>query len=339
MSEITTKGVGTLPVQDAATEATHVLIEEGGAAMRIPAANLAPKVELPEDHLTYTPQELTPEQQAQARANIGAISGEDVPGLVSWDDLTDKPFGEEEGQVLIPEQSVTLSGFAVSEADVWVEPYIPIVAGNVYYLTIDGVVYEATAHATQYDNRIMFDPTNTPGDMAVIIDLGADYGYRVSEPGGGEQTFVLELKAAPTVKTLDEKYIPDTIQRVGKDVTLHSESGTAYTVGVSDDGEVIVTNESTGESATVGGRTVFYAQEGDLYLYVDSAYANKATSQQLEDAFSAGEVRVMYAAEYSTYITFPTSYYANYDYGSVVNVTDSYGQRKEFHAAEYVEEG
>ena len=38
-----------------------------------------PKVELPNDHLTYSAQELTEEQKAQARENIGAICEEDIP--------------------------------------------------------------------------------------------------------------------------------------------------------------------------------------------------------------------------------------------------------------------
>lgn len=80
------KKIANLPVQGATTENTHVLIEENGAAKRIPASSLVPKVEIPEvelpkDILRYSAQELTEEQKVQARANIGAGVPVEVPEI------------------------------------------------------------------------------------------------------------------------------------------------------------------------------------------------------------------------------------------------------------------
>ena len=80
------KKIANLPVQGEATENTHVLIEENGAAKRIPASSLVPKeeipeVEIPEDILRYSAQELTEEQKAQARKNIGAGVPVEVPEI------------------------------------------------------------------------------------------------------------------------------------------------------------------------------------------------------------------------------------------------------------------
>ena len=68
-----TKKINELTILEQATAETNVLVEQNGTASRIPAAALEIK-----DIVKFTAQELKPEQQTQARQNIGAVSQEEL---------------------------------------------------------------------------------------------------------------------------------------------------------------------------------------------------------------------------------------------------------------------
>ena len=63
------------------TRVIHITVRSNGNATVVERA-MAQKSEIPKDTLRYTPQDLTPEQQAQARENIGACDEEFVRNAI-----------------------------------------------------------------------------------------------------------------------------------------------------------------------------------------------------------------------------------------------------------------
>lgn len=124
-----------------------------------------------DDAVLYIDQTLTDAQKAQARTNIGAASAEEVAGKMdkvtgtpdqvvgfdeagnpvareapsggggvsSWNDLTDKPFGDIES-VVLDEQSVEVTG----SAPVYITANTTPSIGNEVVVQFDGVTYICT---------------------------------------------------------------------------------------------------------------------------------------------------------------------------------------------------
>ena len=150
----------------------------------------------------------------------------------SWNDLTDKPFGEieVEGEVLLPE--TTFSGTYTT--------YDYYSAGNAIYLgdyskqqaivvEFDGALYTTTRWSYYTGGSDIYgigdvDLDPTYGDyfssdidlpFAAIQESVSRDTMRISTADDGEHTIKIYLLAT-TVKTIDEQYIPDTIARVSE---------------------------------------------------------------------------------------------------------------------------
>jgi hypothetical protein len=141
-------------------------------------------------------------------ARVSDVSGS---GVSSWNDLTDKPFGEEgTAEIILPERTFnfTSAGYDSMEGYYYYysyDLYINFVVGTEYVVTFDGVEYHCVA-----------DRTGGLGgkdlEMPVIISqgsMGAMY-YYTKERGSHS----ISISTSAPIKQLDEKYIPDTIARV-----------------------------------------------------------------------------------------------------------------------------
>lgn len=144
----------------------------------------------------------------------------------SWEDLTDKPFGEVEGKnYIVEETSIVLGeGMGWTETSVsTTRPFSGFVEGQVYYVVFDGEVYPA-----EYSSDI-------DGLGIEAIDIEVYYGGNdemtvctaSSDPRKGEtHTFGMYTTELVTAQ-LDEQYIPDTIARVS-DIEVHNTSETTH---------------------------------------------------------------------------------------------------------------
>jgi len=118
-------------------------------------------------------------------------------------------------------------------------------------------------------------------------------------------------------------------------VTYNTEDQKAGRVNVDHNGVM-----KPGGGASLPSLTAFYAKMGNAYLYTDSAYENKVTNQQLKDAISINNVRIIYEGEYRTQILFPLSHVYDESFGSTLSVLEiGEEKQKTFYTAEYVEEG
>lgn len=168
-------------------------------------------------------------------------------GPVSWNDLTDKPFGEE------TYYSDSYLDTSVSNKDGRNEDYgfgsyfNHVTDGTRYYVSIDGIVYVVLGN-TYYGNETF----TCVGNPNLYDDSWYDRESYYEEEYGqlpfcfvngvgvifnddSAHTVVFGL-AEDSYYTIDENYIPDTIQRVGDDVLLFSPSGSRYKLTVADDG-------------------------------------------------------------------------------------------------------
>ncbi len=169
----------------------------------------------------------------QALASVEELL-ENAELSVSWDDITDKPFGEEpsgevlaEGTVICEMQSI---GGGVSAVCDLVDP-IDLEAGRLYSVEFDGTVYEVTAagetaaaalalvdgvavmsESAEETTALMVAAEETMAVLAVndeivfisglvkektvIVAPAGQHSYKVSTAGG-------------TIKKIDPKYLPD----------------------------------------------------------------------------------------------------------------------------------
>ena len=160
----------------------------------------------------YTKQTLTEEQKSQARENIG----------VSWENLTDKPFGEEGNQTVIEwdgntegRDSVVLgSGTMVKVSDM--TPDTTELTGAILRMSMNGEENEMPISDVQTGDGCYL----AEGVVLVVQRTDITFGeYSAVAPSTG--VYMMSAGAAlsltygsSTIKTLDEKFIPNTIARV-----------------------------------------------------------------------------------------------------------------------------
>lgn len=185
------KNITELPVAESA-DGLNLIVNDNGVAKQIAASEVG----------------------AQADWNIMDESSpafvKNKPTVVSsWNELADKPFGEEEGKiVVIPETtgavvaSNTRIEFDYSLLD-WTE-------GNVYFIKWDGVEHECTCYENN-DGFMVYAFTLPDGNTIEFWDHGAIYTNRGSSTGGlvvGD-THTYEVYAYGTVvKAIEKKYLP-----------------------------------------------------------------------------------------------------------------------------------
>lgn len=201
---------------------------------------------VPNTTVLYTEQELTEEQQAQARKNIGVGEG-GGGGVSSWNNLTDKPFGEE-----VTEGVITFDGNATGKTVAEIDG-IPYVKMSDKLLTVDELVgstidvvleFGDENHSGQYvieEGMVQEDYHNGIHEIQVFqIDapsvrvLSGDierYGVTtgdgtyfpaIVESGMVDEGLIFYTRSVScltgeveTIKPLDEKYLPDSVKGGG----------------------------------------------------------------------------------------------------------------------------
>lgn len=190
------KKITEVTLQDTVTENTNVYIEENGEIKRVSASELG-----------------------------GA-------GVSSWNDLTDKPFGEEEGiEVLVEEQ--TISGFTLNRDTFYTVAHpldFPFVEGDMYVVTWDGNEYECQAFydgSSFYANAIgneNYINMQSGGDIPFTIVLLDGEVLIITESIENSHTISI-VHSGKILHKIDQKYLPlmSTLLYVGEDSKLFKD--------------------------------------------------------------------------------------------------------------------
>lgn len=150
----------------------------------------------------------------------------DLPsgGATSWNDLEDKPFGEEGSlEPLVENESPEIQNYdGLLQCDTLI---IPLVAGEKYKVILDGMEYQFTAtegdfHGNQcvyIGSEQMFNDINagTNGDFFIVsVWEDGQCVYTMLCYYTDNPTITLSVyKDTTVIHPLDEKFIPDTIAR------------------------------------------------------------------------------------------------------------------------------
>lgn len=130
------------------------------------------------------------------RAPKSEIGGGVNDMVVSWNDLTDKPFYEVAGKTIFDE-TVDFNG----------EQYysfangLPLTNGNPYTVILDGVEYNMTANYDSPDTYLTPIP-EINGKSFYIYDYGLNY------PDSGVHTLKIIDQSSAEIKQIDRKFIP-----------------------------------------------------------------------------------------------------------------------------------
>lgn len=148
--------------------------------------------------------------------NTGGSSG----GVTSWNDLKDRPFGEDfSGECLIKDYRFE-GTFEMGSVSVEI-PDVQLHDGITYTATIDGEIFTNTASTWRdcveftkvIDDKMVYVKTTSNGIELTYTDGVVDGDVR-------DIVFSMWVGDDKVVKTLDEKYIPDTIARISDVETL-----------------------------------------------------------------------------------------------------------------------
>lgn len=137
---------------------------------------------------------------------LGKVGG--GGGVGSWNDLTDKPFGEEVAYIL-PESELTFEmqeDLGVSVA--FVEFASDFVEGETYEVNFDGDVYNCTCFVEEDGSSLLGNIGIFAGeDTGEPFVLGVLEGMPVVIPLVDVQTAVVSVKGKK-INTIDPKYVP-----------------------------------------------------------------------------------------------------------------------------------
>ena len=130
-------------------------------------------------------------------------------GASSWNDLTDKPFGEAE-VIVLSETELTFEDGGPS----MFTPLTQIDASGVYAVTFDGVVYECTPVPVDSQTNLLGNGVATGLDdsgepFAIIIGSVTGSVMGMCIPLAGNLTANVSIKGVSIV-SIDPKYIPKT---------------------------------------------------------------------------------------------------------------------------------
>jgi hypothetical protein len=130
-------------------------------------------------------------------------------GVSSWNDLTDKPFGEKIFVEILPETAFQIDS---ANGNTTIETSATLQEGKEYTVIFDNVEYNCTAYDSQgviaVGNETIVGGTNGDNEPFVFADLNG--AWMVVAQSVGSHTISV---AGAEEQQLDEKYIPDTIAR------------------------------------------------------------------------------------------------------------------------------
>lgn len=151
-----------------------------------------------------------------AKALSGGGSG-GGGGVSSWNDLTDKPFYDDTVEIL-PEVSLAYND---EFGGAPLPSCIGLVVGEPYFVVLDGVGYDCVAFdvsaamgpgAVGVGNLSVFGGEDNGLPFLVVESQSA--GIALANCLNGSTTFSMSVKSG-TIKTLDEKFLPDSVKGGG----------------------------------------------------------------------------------------------------------------------------
>lgn len=190
-------------------------------------------------------------------------------GVSSWNDLKDKPFGEDT-EVLF-DQTVVFEG----ELDaVWqMEQALPISVGDNVKVTFDGTVYESEAidgdrympGAVMFGNLADFGGEDNGAPFIAGTSAGLGLTMFMGEPG----THAIKIENT-VVQKLDPKYIPN---GVGGGVVIVQDSAMASGVMPAEQAAPTATmNAAEIAEAVFAGKTVYFSLYGQILIPFSSGF-------------------------------------------------------------------
>lgn len=161
------------------------------------------------DKINATPKTvngIAPDVNGNIKIEVGTGTG----GVSSWNDLTDKPFGEETG-VIFEETSLIIDENGVNNLDI----EIPLVAGEMYRVTWNGEVYNCVAKTVTSDGATIVFIGNPDGSSNEPFSV-ASYPKELWESTLCKATIMTTTPSitvpicieGKVIKTLDPKYLP-----------------------------------------------------------------------------------------------------------------------------------
>lgn len=153
------------------------------------------------------------------RASGGSFVLEEVDagGVSSWNDLTDKPFGEETGKAYLFEETQCdgfeyNSNFGAYQYVIAPSPFA-LTLGETYKVIWDGTEYECAAQ----DMSVVAPDGVGLGNLSIVGGAGNGEPFVIGYSGGGVSFFAFDAAAShtvgiyqesTTVKKIDIKYLP-----------------------------------------------------------------------------------------------------------------------------------
>lgn len=134
--------------------------------------------------------------------------GSEGGGVSSWNDLTDKPFGESENAVLLPPTELFFDG-----STFFVTPgYIEFIPGKTYTVNWNGVDYATVCFEGMYEGMLLAglgNPAAVGGsnNNQPFVIACAD-GYIVAIPLDGSTAVTVGITGF-NLKKLEEKFLPN----------------------------------------------------------------------------------------------------------------------------------
>lgn len=175
--------------------------------------------ELLEKLLNGETSDITPQSRMEAYLKAlcekglgsGSGGGSSTGGVSSWNDLTDKPFGEAEAEIFSVENASFADlglGIPMYIMESTEEFPLGLINGNTYTVIWDGVEYECIA--------VVADGMEMLGNMAIMTgeDTGEPFVYATDDGGfwvdmvGSSDTHTISVSGL-TVFPIDEKYLPN----------------------------------------------------------------------------------------------------------------------------------
>lgn len=168
-------------------------------------------------------------------------------GVTSWNDLQDRPFGDETVNAeIVPETEFAFEDGGGLYTCQITNDLSGIQAGDIIKVILDGTVYLCVAKE-KYGTVVIGNPSISGMDFE---DHNGEPFYispvsqMIATNLAGSTHRVGVFGVSTTVVPLDEKYIPPSIQRVGYDVILNSStegSKKKFRIAVDDTGTLTVT--------------------------------------------------------------------------------------------------
>lgn len=219
----------------------------------------------------------------QSDTGVPATGPKGDPGATSWNDLTDKPFGDNY-TVLYPETTITSEDSDYTELNT----NVPLVDGQSYTVVLNGDAYPATVVVDADMNDMFIECVDSD-------NVEFSFGYNWNQVGSNyvyyakRGTFTFSILQGE-VKPLEEKYIPETIARKA-DVTWENLPDKPFALAhttILAETEIAPVFDDNGENADYNGIPLAeQVVEGEAYILIvdEVEYKTVAMMDEMGDVY------------------------------------------------------